>query len=307
MGTQQGYQNYGTSTGGNKPSIDGVDTREDAGGAGFYFDYGAFQEVQIKAMGSDAEMAVPGTQFIGILKSGTDQFRGSAFFGWETPRLQADNITDDLRTRGVRDGNPLKSYHDANADIGGPIFRGRAWFYGSYRNQEIKTGIVGYVASPGADNAVGTGDDVPGDYNVALTNITGKMTAQAGVKHRFAGFVQAQTKDYPERNADAFRFKEATWHQIFKPKAGKVEWSWMASDRTFANAFVGRWEYETQGLNWTEAPASYDTVTLRFGGRFFTAPYVGGRGRWAVQRQRVALSRQRLGRQPRSQGRRGSD
>ena len=59
-GTQQNYSNYGTSTGGNKPSIDGVDTREDAGGAGFYYDYGAFQEVQIKAMGNDAEMPVPG-------------------------------------------------------------------------------------------------------------------------------------------------------------------------------------------------------------------------------------------------------
>ena len=57
--------------------LDGVDTREDAGGAGFYYDYGAFQEVQIKAMGNDAEMATPGTQFLGILKSGGDQFHGS--------------------------------------------------------------------------------------------------------------------------------------------------------------------------------------------------------------------------------------
>lgn len=280
VGTQQGYQNYGTSTGGNKPTIDGVDTREDAGGAGFYYDYGAFEEVQIKAMGSDAEMAVPGTQFAGILKSGTDKFRGSAFFGWQTPRLQADNITEDLRARGVKDGNPLKSYHDGNLDLGGPLLRRRAWFYGSYRNQEIKSGIVGYIASPGADNAIGTSDDVPGDYQVTLTNYTGKLTAQAGVRHRFSSFMQAQTKDYPERNADGFRFRESTWHQVFKPKAGKVEWSWMASDRTFVNAFVGRWEYVTDALNWTDAPATYDTVTLRFGGRFLTAPYVGGRGRW---------------------------
>ena len=61
VGTQQNYANYGTSSGGNKPTIDGVDTREDATGAGFYYDYGAFQEVQIKAMGNDAEMSTPGT------------------------------------------------------------------------------------------------------------------------------------------------------------------------------------------------------------------------------------------------------
>ena len=85
-GTQQNYSNYGTSTGGNKPSLDGVDTREDAGGAGFYYDYGAFQEVQIKAMGNDAEMSVPGTQFLGILKSGGDKFHGSGMYSWESPQ-----------------------------------------------------------------------------------------------------------------------------------------------------------------------------------------------------------------------------
>ncbi len=270
VGTQQGYANYGTSNGGNKPSLDGVDTREDAGGAGFYYDYGAFEEVQIKAMGNDAEMSVPGTQSMGILKSGTDRFRGTAFWGWETPKLQSSNITDALRARGVADGNPLKTYHDGNVDLGGPIFRGHAWFYGSYRNQEIKTGVVGYYSEPG----------VPGDYNVTLTNYTGKVTAQASPKHRFSGFVQAQTKDYPERNADGFRFKESTWHQVFKPLAGKAEWSWMASDRTVVNAYVGRWQYDTEALNWTEAPATYDTVTLRYTGRFFTAPYDSGRGRW---------------------------
>ena len=92
--------------------------------------------------------------------------------------------------------------------------------------------------------------------------------------------MQTQTKDYPERNADAYRYKEATWHQIFKPLAAKGEWSWMVSDRTFVNAFVGRWQYKTDALNYTDAPPAYDTVTLRYWGRFNTSPYVGGRGRW---------------------------
>ncbi len=269
-GTQQNYSNYGTSTGGNKPSLDGVDTREDAGGAGFYYDYGAFQEVQIKAMGNDAEMPVPGTNFLGILKSGGDTFHGSGMYSWETPSLQANNVTDSLKARGVTFGNPLVSYHDANVDLGGPILKRRLWFYASYRNQDIRQGVLGYYATP----------DVPGEYHVNLENLTVKLTGQINSKHRFNGFVQKQTKDYPERNADAFRFAEATWHQIFKPLAGKAEWSWMISDRTFVNAYVGRWQYLTDALNYTEAPAAFDTVTLRYWGRFNTAPYVGGRGRW---------------------------
>ena len=244
VGTQQNYSNYGPSTGGNKPSLDGVDTREDAGGSGFYYDYGAFQEVQVKAMGNDAEMATPGTQFLAVLKSGGDQFRGSGYFGWETPDLQSDNVDVALRARGASEGNPLKAYHDANADLGGPVFRQKLWFYGSYRHQLIKSGVAGYEYAPG----------VPGNYKVTLENFTGKLTGQVNPQHRFAGFVQ--TKDYPERNADAFRYQESTWHQIFKPLAGKAEWSWVVSDRTFVNAFVGRWKYVTDALNRTEAPST---------------------------------------------------
>jgi hypothetical protein len=280
VGTQQGYSNYGTSTGGNKPLLDGVDTREDAGGAGFYYDYGAFEEVQIKAMGNDAEMSTPGTQFMGILKSGGDKFRGTGYWGWETPKLQSNNITDALRARGVTEGNPLVAYHDGNADLGGPVFKRRLWFYGSYRHQQIKQRVLGYVASPGPDNVPGTADDAPGNYLVTLTNATAKLTGQLGPTHRFSGFVQAQTKDYPERGADSYRYLESTWHQVFKPMAGKAEWSWVISDRTYLNAFVGRWKYDTDGLNWTEDPPAYDTVTLRYWGRWNTTPYRGGRDRW---------------------------
>ena len=295
VGTQQGYSNYGTSTGGNKPSIDGVDTREDAGGAGFYYDYGAFQEVQIKAMGNDAEMATPGTQFMGILKSGGDQFHGSGYFGWETPSLQSNNVTDELKARGVKEGNPLKSYYDGNVDLGGPVLKQRLWFYTSYRNQKIKTGVLGYFASPGE----------PGDYQVTLTNYTGKMTGQLNPKHRFSGFIQAQTKDYPQRNADAYRFKESTWHQIFKPKAGKAEWSWVVSDRTFVNAFLGQMallharselDGRAPGVRHRDAAVlgalQHDAVRRR------AQPL-------AVQRHGGALRARRLGRQPRPEGRPG--
>ncbi len=291
-GTQQNYSNYGTSSGGNKPLLDGVDTREDAGGAGFYYDYGAFQDVQIKAMGSDAESALPGTQFLGVLKSGSDTFHGSVLLSWESPKLQANNVTDALRARGASLGNPLLSYHDDNFDLGGPILKNRLWFYGSYRNQRIRQGVVGYYTSPG----------VPGEYNVLITNTTGKLTGQLSTKHRFSGFVQVQKKDYPQRNADGYRYEESTWHQIFKPMAGKGEWSWMVSDHTFLNVFVGRWQVHDRRPEQLRAPSG-----LRHG----DAPVLGpiqhlalrGRSRpLAVRRERVTLPSQRVGRFSQPQG-----
>jgi hypothetical protein len=280
VGSQQSYQNYGTSNGGNAPTIDGVNTREVTGGAGFYYDYGAFQEVQIKAMGNDAEVSTPGTNFVGIIKTGGDTFRGSGFFAWETPRLQGSNVDEDLRAQGVGEGNPLKAYHDANVDLGGPIWRRRIWFYGSYRHQEIRQGVIGYVASLGADGVLGTSDDEPGEYRVLLKNYTGKVSGQLNPQHRFSAFTQYQVKDQPERTGDAFRTRESTWNQLFKPLAGKGEWTWVQSDRTLINAFVGRWKYDTDLLTNTEAPPRFDTVTLRFAGGSDSGPATNGRGRW---------------------------
>jgi hypothetical protein len=56
----------------------------------------------------------------------------------------------------------------------------------------------------GPDNVYGTPDDEPGEYKVTLTNITAKLTSQLNPQHRFNGFVQVQTKDYPEREGTAY-------------------------------------------------------------------------------------------------------
>ena len=285
VGSQQTYANYGSrGTGGVRPTLDGVDTRETENSAGFYYDYGAFEEVQIKAMGNDAEVSVSGTNFVGILKSGGNAFHGSAFYAWETPRLQSDNLTDTLRKQGITEGNPLKQYYDFNADLGGRLIRDKLWFYAGARRQRIRTGLIGYSRTAGPDRMYGTADDEPGEYDVGLTNVTTKLTSQIATRHRFTGFVQVQTKDQPEREGSAYRPAESTRHQLFKPRAGKIEWTFSPTNRSLINVFVGRWYYNTGFEVYTSDPARLDTVTLRNTGAYKTTtrtePTESFRGRW---------------------------
>ncbi|MCA1674343.1 MAG: carboxypeptidase-like regulatory domain-containing protein [Actinobacteria bacterium] len=72
MGTQTTYFAYGYS-GQNRPLIEGINTTEGTAAAGFYLDYGSFEEVFIGAAANSAEMPNPGvlTQFVG--KSGSSQ------------------------------------------------------------------------------------------------------------------------------------------------------------------------------------------------------------------------------------------
>ena len=76
LGNQQGYKNYGT-TGQVTPQLEGLNTRQAETTAGFFYDYAALEEAQVKAVGNDAEVALPGTNWIAIVKSGGNDFHGN--------------------------------------------------------------------------------------------------------------------------------------------------------------------------------------------------------------------------------------
>ena len=68
-GTQTGYTAYGLN-GQVRVSVEGINTTEGTGGAGFYFDYGSFEEVFLGVAGQGAEAATPGVQSQFLGKSG---------------------------------------------------------------------------------------------------------------------------------------------------------------------------------------------------------------------------------------------
>ena len=88
MGTQTTYFAYGYS-GQNRPLIEGINTTEGTSAAGFYLDYGSFEEVFIGAAGNSAEMPSPGvlTQFVG--KSGSNQLGVSLYYDMEDESIQS--------------------------------------------------------------------------------------------------------------------------------------------------------------------------------------------------------------------------
>src|SRR5262245_43315532 len=66
---QTGYESFGIRNQ-NRVLNDGVDTTEGTGGAGFYADYFANEEVAVAAAGGDVEMNAPGSAVVNTIKSG---------------------------------------------------------------------------------------------------------------------------------------------------------------------------------------------------------------------------------------------
>ena len=75
--------------------IEGINTTEGTGGAGFYFDYSSLEEVFLGTSGQSAEMPNPGVQSQFIAKSGGNQFNGEYYLDWYNNSLQGSNMPDD--------------------------------------------------------------------------------------------------------------------------------------------------------------------------------------------------------------------
>ncbi|MBM3779706.1 MAG: TonB-dependent receptor [Acidimicrobiia bacterium] len=133
----------GAPTSQQKTFIDGVDFSSTAG-TPFYLDFDSIQEMQITLSGMDASMQHSGNTINIVTKSGSDLFRGSARTFVADQMFQAENVTDELRRQGASAGSPLLNMKDAGAELGGPILRGRAWFWGAYAWQEVSTGVIAF-------------------------------------------------------------------------------------------------------------------------------------------------------------------
>ena len=99
-GTQTGYTAYGLN-GQVRVSVEGINTTEGTGGAGFYFDYGSFEEVFLGVAGQGAEAATPGVQSQFLGKSGGNRFSGEFYVDGYNNSFQGSNLIgrDDQRLR----------------------------------------------------------------------------------------------------------------------------------------------------------------------------------------------------------------
>jgi hypothetical protein len=170
-GTQTNYVAYGFGNNDQqvRVSVEGINTTEGTGGAGFYFDYGSFEEVFLGTSGNGAEAATPGVQSQFLGRSGGNKLQIGVYLDWYNNSLVGSNLPDNYLNPvaaggfGFREGsNEIESYRDMNLTGGGPIKRDKIWWYGSYRLQKNS------VAQPNLTYG--------GLFDTELWNATGKTT-----------------------------------------------------------------------------------------------------------------------------------
>ena len=91
------------------------------------------EEMTLETGGASAESSVAGFASNVIPKEGSNQFTFSAVGMFTNDSLMSDNLTDELRARGLKTVNKVLNAYDATASLGGPIKTNRLWFFATSR------------------------------------------------------------------------------------------------------------------------------------------------------------------------------
>jgi Carboxypeptidase regulatory-like domain/TonB-dependent Receptor Plug Domain len=228
-GQQSNYTGRGSSGTQAVWSLDGVVITDMSatGSSPGYYDFDAFEEMQVSTGGSDATAATGGVTLNMVTKRGTNEWRGSGRYYESNKSNQSDLDLDssELGRRGpwnnntaqavLRQGNRIVKVEDYGAELGGPIVKDRLWIWGSYSKPEIALRTIGTAAIPDGFSDVTTLED----WNA-------KLNAQLTASNSATAFGWNSDKVKIGRNAGPTRPQETTWNQGKfgpSPTALKVE------------------------------------------------------------------------------------
>ena len=266
-GTQTTYFAYGYS-GQNRPLIEGINTTEGTAAAGFYLDYGSFEEVFIGAAGNSAEMPNPGvlTQFVG--KSGGNRPSVSLYYDYENEDIQGTQPRPPIRSfrhparRSARTAIASPSTRTSTSASAARSSRDRMWGHFSYLNQQTS------VAAPPAGSFL---DGTP--FNTKLFNYTGKATYQVNQANKFIGYLQHGTKEQPNRTdvntASRRRCTSPPIRRCCRPRrAGstRVNGTARIGQNMFVEFRAGQFGYNF-GLDSNTDDTRYESLTTQRGAR----------------------------------------
>lgn len=106
------------------------------------------QEAVYQTAGGNAETLTGGVNMNLIPKDGGNQFRGG-FKAFKSPEAwQGNNLTDDLRAKGVSAVDKISNFYEWNVEQGGPIIKNRLWFFGAFRKARYDRPIANTFYTP---------------------------------------------------------------------------------------------------------------------------------------------------------------
>lgn len=225
-------------------TLDGIVITDEGGGSPTYFNFDAFDQVQISTAGNDIKQPTGGIGYNLILKRGTNQLKGGANGYFTNNALEGSNVPDSLAATGVtpETANHNKQISDANIDIGGPLLRNRAWFYGAFATQDVR---VFRASGQYVDRTLFEQHTVKGEWQATKKDMVSVL------------YYKGDTDKVGRSPADAGILVDAptaTWHQKedFFPKGRPHGLLKLEDSRVFSSNLFVTSKYASYSTGWSE-------------------------------------------------------
>jgi hypothetical protein len=162
----------------------GTDNRVFSGG-GFQYNAHTFEEVVVQTAAGSAESTTGGVQINIVPREGGNVLSGSVSGEFTGPKLTSENLTDDLRARGLQAAPSIRRYGDVGGGVGGPIKRDKLWFFASARWEDRSVYQVGNYYNKKQGTLFYEPDLSQPAYNRDFSKDAGvRLTWEAASKHK---------------------------------------------------------------------------------------------------------------------------
>ncbi|MBI4476599.1 MAG: TonB-dependent receptor [Acidobacteria bacterium] len=266
----------------NAHTIDGMNMKslEADGQWTMYHDTMMFEEIAYETTGSNAELSGAGVGLKLIPREGGNTFSGQVFLSYLPGAWGSDNVTPELKARGLQAGARIHRTFDYNASVGGPIQRDRLWFFGSYRHWGSDTFVNNafYNLDPTRRTYQPDFSRQVIDDNLLKSAMT-RLTWRMSQRHKFGAYFD---------HIDKFRGHECT--SLFAEEACGVRYPksyWTAQAKytgTLTNRLlaegglaINNWTWSNNervpGVNPTDIPRFDRTLGTRWSARHLPARY----------------------------------
>jgi hypothetical protein len=208
---------------GNALLLDGVDTRDPEGGSAWtFFNQNMIQEIQVGGVGAPAEYGgFTGAIINTITKSGGNSYSGLFTMRYTNDSLAGDNITDEMLEQNPTFGDAAitKKLSDYTVQLGGPIKRDRAFFFGNVQRYYATSDPSGPVTRS-TDISPRLNGKVTLQPNSNDTLVLGAQYDQYNLDGRVGYWPTSQATDRQTVTEDAPEWVwNAQWRRVFGTSA----------------------------------------------------------------------------------------
>ncbi len=208
-GQQSNFLVGGATAADNTFAVDGVIVSDMAavGGSASYFDFGAYEEVQITTASTDVSIQTAGVTINQVTKRGTNTWKGDGRYlktqgSWQSDPKLVENANFDLVP-----GNRIDGVTEWGANFGGPLMQDHLWLWASYGESDIR-------------NIIGAADQALDHTKLEDTNV--KLNFQWGANSGTVHYWDNNKLKFG-RSANFDRPFETTWDQTTPATKWKVE------------------------------------------------------------------------------------